>query len=66
MTWDVWETKPEYPLLVDSEFAEGWLTFASGDDRKRLAPVPATWISADPERLELMCRAATPALRRRR
>jgi hypothetical protein len=65
-TWDVWETKPDYPLLVDREFAGGWLTFASGDERRRLAPIPDNWTSADTERLERMCRTATPSLRRRR
>ncbi|HEX4685060.1 MAG TPA: hypothetical protein VH277_20245 [Gemmatimonadaceae bacterium] len=57
-TWTVWETYPTRPTTVPAAWRGGWLTFQSGTDRRRLAPIPKGWNeSADP-RLELMCKAA--------
>ena len=39
------------PLRVRSHLAAGWLTFGSGDERKRVAPVPGDWSSCDVPRL---------------
>jgi hypothetical protein len=35
------------PLGVRSHLAAGWLTFGSGDERKRISPVPADWQTCD-------------------
>lgn len=43
---------------VSSGYEQGWLTFESSDDKRRLAPVPAGWETFSPERLELLCRMA--------
>jgi len=64
VTWRVWNTVPSTRTSVSGEFENGWLTFESALGRRRLAPVPANWESAPPERLELMCRAATDVARR--
>ena len=46
------------PLGVRSHLAAGWLTFGSGDERKRIAPVPAGWQTCDlPKLLQLLARA---------
>ena len=60
----MWQTVPTSRTSVSGEFENGWLTFESPSGRKRLAPVPANWDAATPERLELMCRAATDVARR--
>jgi len=64
VTWRVWQTVPTSRTSVSGEFENGWLTFESPTGRKRLAPVPANWDAASPDRLELMCRAATDVARR--
>jgi len=64
VTWRVWNTVPTTRTAVSGEFEKGWLTFESQTDRRRLVPVPPNWESATPDRLELMCRAATDVARR--
>jgi hypothetical protein len=64
VTWRVWQTVPTSRTSVSGEFERGWLTFESPTGRKRLAPVPADWDATTPDRLELMCRAATEVARR--
>lgn len=64
VTWRVWRTMPRSGYVYAEQLRDGWLTFESVQQRKRLAPVPAGWADATPERLELMCRAAD-AVRRR-
>jgi hypothetical protein len=63
VTWRVWNTVPSVRTL-SGEFERGWLTFESPTELRRLAPVPTNWESAGPERLELMCRAASEVPRR--
>jgi hypothetical protein len=41
--------------------AEGWLCFESGEDRRRLSPIPKGWVRASDETLESYCRSAKPA-----
>jgi hypothetical protein len=56
--WEVWEVapsdifRPDPTVDVQAEIAEcppvgvwalGWLTFHSGADRRRLAPIPEQW-----------------------
>jgi len=43
---------------VTSGYEQGWLTFESSDEKRRLAPVPAGWESYSSERLELLSRMA--------
>jgi hypothetical protein len=43
---------------VTSGYEQGWLTFESPEEKRRLAPVPAGWESFSTERLELLCRMA--------
>ena len=32
-------------LLPHPEYAEGWLLFSCGEERRRIAPFPADWLS---------------------
>jgi hypothetical protein len=64
VTWRVWRTIPTSRTSLSGEFENGWLTFESPTGRKRLTPVPSNWETASPDRLELMCRAATEVARR--
>lgn len=43
---------------VASEYSAGWLCFASGGEKRRLAPVPVNWISANDVQVAEWCRIA--------
>lgn len=63
-SWKVWHTVPRLADLFTSlapDLKEGWLTFESESEKRRLAPVPAEWESLPPSRLEVLCRMAKPA-----
>jgi hypothetical protein len=65
VAWRVWNTVPSPRTTLSGEFERGWLTFESPTGAlRRLAPVPPDWDSAHPEKLELMCRAASDVERR--
>ena len=68
--WQVWRVVPGSSVLersgwMEGEYRNGWLCFESlaTGERRRLAPVPENWESLPSERLELMCRVASPARR---
>ena len=50
---------------VGQEFADGWLCFETDGEKRRLAPVPELWGSADDETLEQWCGLATPGIHRK-
>ena len=60
--WRVWYTMPanEVAASLPDDWKGGWLTFESGEEKRRLAPVPEGWDDLRPERLELLCRVAKP------
>ena len=59
-SWRVWNTVPVTGAVINPGFEKGWLTFESASGLlRRLAPVPAGWEELSPERLDLLCRAAT-------
>ena len=43
---------------VASEFSSGWLCFASSGEKRRLAPVPVNWMSANDSQVAEWCRIA--------
>lgn len=45
-------------VAVASEFSQGWLCFESEGEKRRLAPVPAGWQKAGPDRLSTWLQAA--------
>ena len=44
---------------VASEYSSGWLCFASNGEKRRLAPVPVNWMSANDSQVAEWCRIAT-------
>jgi hypothetical protein len=48
---------------VASEFSSGWLCFASDGEKRRLAPVPVNWISANESQVAEWCRMARRVVR---
>jgi hypothetical protein len=54
--------------LKETPFANGWLCFESGHEKRRLAPIPTGWEFRNVGMLEELCRKATlvPARRQRR
>jgi len=48
---------------VASEFSSGWLCFASDGEKRRLAPVPVNWISANDSQVAEWCRMARRVVR---
>jgi hypothetical protein len=45
-------------VTVASEFSQGWLCFESEGEKRRLAPIPAGWQEAGPDRLSTWLQAA--------
>jgi hypothetical protein len=56
--WTVWDTTPASTLGLTDEYRRGWLTFDSGTERCRLAPIPDDWAELPTERLVLLLRVA--------
>lgn len=45
------ERRREVRLLVPAELQQGWLAFQTGDDRRRLVPIPENWSTMDEDLL---------------
>jgi hypothetical protein len=64
--WKVWDITPEsiHPVtrleFVLGEFQEGWLTFESANERKRLPELPVGWMELSEAELEALCGRASP------
>lgn len=43
--------KREVRIRVPSALQDGWLAFQAGEERRRLAPIPADWISLEDDAL---------------
>src|SRR5262245_21944204 len=53
------------PSVLPARLRSGWLAFQSGEESRRLAPIPANWIDlSDAELLLLMAHAETIPVRR--
>lgn len=50
---------------VRDQFRDGWLSFDSGVETRRLAPIPANWYELPDEALCALCDSATVPARRR-
>jgi hypothetical protein len=56
--WRVWDTYPVAASTlrtVSPAFANGWLTFESAAERRRLAPIPADWEFASRDDISGWC-----------
>lgn len=57
--WEVWEVRlRDGRRSVDPELTEGWLTFESMLEKRRLAPIPDGWEELDDEALGRLCESA--------
>jgi hypothetical protein len=63
LTWDVFEVRraSQKAGAVSVGLENGWLAFASGEHKRRLAPFPPTWGSSTDAELEALCEAARQA-----
>jgi hypothetical protein len=51
-------SRREYRVVVPQQLQNGWLAFQTGEERRRLAPIPERWATlADAELRELLARA---------
>ena len=48
---------------VATEFSAGWLCFAGDGEKRRLAPVPVNWMSANDSQVAEWCRIAKRVVR---
>ena len=60
LTWSVFEVRraSQTAGAVSPGLEHGWLAFASGDSRRRLAPFPSTWETSTDAELETLCATA--------
>ena len=76
LEWQVWEVLPSklgpetisHSLThakLQAAYADGWLCFEAGDQKRRLAPIPSGWQFRDKSVLEQLCAEATPVPARR-
>ena len=56
LEWQVWDVIPN--SFVGATLDGGWLTFLSGDDKRRLAPVPLYWVNAPEAELIVLLESA--------
>lgn len=59
----MWAVVPTNPSSVTDDLREGWLSFDSERERRRVGPIPKDWEQLPAERLELLCKIATPGRR---
>jgi len=64
--WRVWNTVPSERSALAAGYAEGWLTFETESDLRRLTPIPMGWELMPDESLEALCTRAVAVVRRTR
>lgn len=68
VTWDAFAVHPSAEgsgrARLPEPYQRGWLSFDSGDERRRLSPIPENWLTAPEYALRELCRRAEPAPRR--
>lgn len=60
--WEVWDVVPSQ--WVGPTLDGGWLAFQSGEDRRRLAPLPLYWATAPETELRDLLAKAKPVAAR--
>lgn len=56
--WIVFSTQPRSGANVRSRYADGWLSFHRGSERRRLAPIPDGWDHAADDQMRTWLRGA--------
>lgn len=59
VSWRVWSTVPGGVRVLTPDYAQGWLTFESERELRRLAPMPDDWDSRPDAELQRLCERAT-------
>ena len=59
---DAWNDKAAH--FLPTGMSEGWLCFESGDDKRRLSPIPVGWAEKGDAELWALCGAAQPVKKR--
>ena len=54
--------RDEYRAPLGPHFANGWLCFQTGAEKRRLGPFPSDWESLSDAELSELCQRATPAV----
>jgi hypothetical protein len=57
--WRVWDTHPQKPLFVSAGFENGWLSFETEGEKRRLAPIPPDWDTGPEPSLRELLRSAS-------
>lgn len=63
LSWEVFEVRraSQKAGAVSPGLENGWLAFASGEHKRRLAPFPADWETSTDAELEALCESARQA-----
>ena len=63
--WRVWATYPSVGKILSKGFENGWLTFESSVERRRLAPIPAQWEALPDAKLQSLLKDAAATRKKR-
>ena len=64
--WTAIAVRPSTSKSLNAPFQRGWLSFDSGSETRRLAPIPEGWSDASEEELCRLCAKAQVAPRRQK
>jgi hypothetical protein len=62
--WIAIAVRPSTSKSLNAPFQSGWLSFDSGTETRRLAPIPDGWSSMTDEELSALCKSAQVAAKR--
>lgn len=62
--WTAWEVHLSGTATIHPNLRDGWIVFESGDDKRRLAPIPVNWTAATKSMLRHWCHEAEMVPRR--
>lgn len=61
IVWRAWATYPSVGKVLSKGFENGWITFESQTECRRLAPIPSGWEDFPDAKLALLLKAAAAA-----
>jgi hypothetical protein len=64
--WIAIAIHPSTSKSLTASYRTGWLSFDSGDETRRLAPIPENWTKLSEEELRRLCETAKVAQRRKK
>lgn len=56
--WIIFSTQPRSGANVRPQYADGWLSFQRGAERRRLSPIPPNWENAGDDQLRSWLRSS--------